>query len=123
MKKTIDEVFFEIKEVSDVNNGKKYRVEINIPEKMGWIDDVNLVITNSNIKYPLSFEKKENGVVTFSGDVILNTRAIYNYFFSYTADGQNYYVKNKTNNIDAFKMSVNFETPKWANGAVMYHVL
>jgi len=122
MKKTIDEVFFEIKEVCDVNNGKKYHVEINIPEKLGWIDDVNLVITNSNIKYPLSFEKKENGVVSFSGDVVLNTRAIYNYFFSYTVDGQNYYVKNKTNNIDTFKMSVNFETPEWAKGAVMYHI-
>lgn len=122
MKRTINEVVFEIKEINNLESGKKYHVEINIPEKLGWIDNVNLVITNSNVKYPLKFEKKENGMVTFSNDVVLNTRAIYNYFFSYTADGKECYIKNNTNNIDTFKLSVNFETPKWAQGAVMYHI-
>ena len=98
MKRTINEVVFEIKEINNLENGKKYHVEINIPEKLGWIDNVNLVITNSNVKYPLKFEKKGNGMVTFSNDVVLNTRAIYNYFFSYTADGKECYIKNNTNN-------------------------
>ena len=33
---------------NNLENGKKYHVEINSPEKLGWIDNVNLVITNSN---------------------------------------------------------------------------
>lgn len=113
---------FKIKEINNVENGKKYHIEINIPEKYGWIDNVNLVITNSNMRYPMNFEKKEAGIVTFSNDVELTTRAIYNYFFSYTADQRQCYVKNNTNDIDTFKMSVNFETPKWAQGAMMYHI-
>jgi len=121
MKKTIDEVMFEINEISNLENGKKYHLEINIPETYGWIDQVNLIIVNDT-NYQLAFLKKENGFVTFARDISLDTRAIYNYFFSYTANGEMRYVKNNANGIETFKMSVNFETPSWANGALMYHI-
>jgi len=122
MKKAINEVIFEFIEISNFENGKKYHIEINIPQNYGWIENVNFVITNTNTSYPLSFDKKENGLVRFSGDIFLETQAIYNYFFSYTANGEQRYVKNNMNDIDTFKMSVNFETPVWAKGAMMYHI-
>lgn len=120
MKKTVNEIMFEITEREDLDNRKKYHVEINIPEKLGWIDDVNLIINNNS--YPLVFNKKENGKVIFTSDIILETKAIYQFYFSFKADGRQNYVKNNADNIETFKMSVNFETPKWAQGAVMYHI-
>jgi len=122
MKKEIGDISFEITSLNKTEEGELYHIEVNIPEKYGWIDNVKFIITNNNQFYNLPFEKKEQGLVTFSTDIFLKTRAIYNFIFSYTADGNHKYIKNQEKDLDTLKMSVNFNTPNWTKGAMMYHI-
>lgn len=127
-----NDVVFDIKTVEKVDNGQKYRVRIEIPTRLGWIDDVHFVIEKGyeRIGHKLEYIEKKNGKAIFEGDIELETRAIYRYYFFYTAEGKPKHHKKEdyTNRDDVilsdemWKMSVNYNVPEWAKGKIMYHI-
>ena len=88
------------------------------------------MIEKGNEKIPVKLNHKENkdGKIYFEGEVFLDTRAIYRYYFSYYKDGKLCFHKKKDlvkhNPIrdEMFKMSVNYDVPDWAKGKIMYHI-
>jgi glycosidase len=121
---------FDVKEISNIQNGKKYKISINLPMNIGWIDYINFVVEKGNEKqyFPMKHIKNEKGNIYFETYVDLETRAIYNYYFDFKVNNKIKYIT-KDNSIkehisreDKSKMSVNFCAPDWAKGKIMYHI-
>lgn len=120
-----------LEEISSLKNGKKYLVTLQVPLYYGWYEDVNFIVKKGNevLYFPLKHQKNVNGVGFFTGEVELDTRAIYHYYFNCKING---YMKNIIHSqikesgdvslCDMKKMSVNFDVPNWAKGKVMYHI-
>ena len=124
-------IFFDIKKIKDLENGNMYQISINFPMEIGFIEDVNFVIENSSDSnfFKLSHIKNEDGKVFFNSEIFLETKAIYHYYFSYFVNGNHFFHKKEnithSDNIikpEMFKMSVNFSSPRWAKGKIMYHI-
>ena len=69
--------------------GNKYHIVVEVPLD-GWYDDVYFVYEKGNERISVKLNHKENkdGKIYFEGDVFLDTRAIYRYYFSYYKDGK-----------------------------------
>ena len=123
------EFLYSITPVEKHDNGNKYLIRVEVPLD-GWYDDVYFMIEKGNEKIPVKLNHKENrdGKIYFEGEVFLDTRAIYRYYFSYYKDGKLCFHKKKDivkhNPIrdEMFKMSVNYDVPDWAKGKIMYHI-
>ena len=96
--------------------GNLYNVEVVIPMDYGFIENMYINFITGE-KHKLKFDKCENGLVYFNSDIYLENKAIYRYFFSYNANG---HYKEKYD--DKYKLSVNYDTPEWAKGGLMYHI-
>ena len=124
------EFLYSITPVEKHDNGNKYLINVEVPLDRYWYDDMYIVIEKCNEKIPVKLNHKENrdGKIYFEGEVFLDTRAIYRYYFSYYKDGKLCFHKKKDivkhNPIrdEMFKMSVNYDVPDWAKGKVMYHI-
>ena len=125
------DVEHKIHKIKDLEDGVKYKIEIKVPTNLGWIDDVYFIVGNQyHYQYiPMTYKCKDKDWAYFETDIDLNTKAIYHYFFSYTANHQLMYHKNNNKkeyptviHDDTWKLSVNFDVPKWAEGKVMYHI-
>ena len=121
---------YNITPIEKSTDGNKYRITVELPLDIYWYDDMYFIIEKGNEKIPIKLNHKENrdGVIYFEGEVFLETRAIYRYYFSYYKDGKLCFHKKKDlvkhNPIrdEMFKMSVNYEVPDWAKGKIMYHI-
>ena len=122
---------FNIEEIKKIDNGKQYLVTLELPIQNGWFEEVYFILKKGNdiIPYKLKHKKNENGKVIFEGEIPIETRAIYNYYFSYLQDGIRMFFKKENivedNRIipdEMWKMSVNFDVPEWAKGKIMYHI-
>ena len=124
---------FKIKETEKLDNGCKYKIFLEVPMKDGWFEDVYFCIQKGRDLIPIKLKHKENkdAIVYFETeeDIFLETRAIYQYYFSYKCDGFRRFIKNEDiigeDGImldEMFKMSVNFKAPDWAKGRMMYHI-
>lgn len=126
----MNEVSYKINEIENLENGNKYKIIIEIPTNIGWIDNVNFIILKGEQQsfFPMKYISNDLDKAIFETEIFLETRAIYHYGFSYKANNQTKYLKNETlvnNKIvkhEMFKMSVNFNTPDWAKGKMMYHI-
>ena len=123
-------VNFKIIPINNIESGKKYKVSMEIPIELGWIDNVNFIVEDGNkiFAHKLNHQKNENGLALFESEVFLETKAIYRYYFSYFVDGMQHFCK-RENLVDNYiirdemwKMSVNFSVPDWAKGKIMYHI-
>ena len=131
MNELINKIYFKIQELDKKEDGIKYKIIINVPMELGYIKRMKF-ITETNkerVAHQLKHIKNENGMVTFEEDVFLPTKAIYHYYFSFEAnDNFIYYKKQNNENTqsisreDMWKLSVNFKTPDWAKGKIMYHI-
>ena len=124
-----DNVILNVEKIRDNQDGGIYRFTISVPYNVGWIDSMNLVI--DSLGYPFDYKmqhiKNENGYATFETTINLHTCPLYRYFLKYVVNGQTYYVnyKDTKDNIEydeKNKLSVNFDTPDWSKGAIMYHI-
>lgn len=124
-------ISFDMQEIEKNDFGNKYHVSIKVPMSVGWIDDMRIVFEDRGyvFGYKLKHIKNENDYVYFEGDIPLETRAIYRYYFSYYVNGfLNFHKKEDIVEKDTiirdemWKMSVNFDTPDWAKGQIMYHI-
>lgn len=120
-----------IEQVSSNSNGAVYKIEIKIPMSFGWIERVKFSIGSSKEKkiFQMYHVRNDYEFAYFEVRTELATKAIYYYYFSFEASGNFYYHKkfNKTGDQsitreECWKMSVNFEVSKWAQGAIMYHI-
>lgn len=127
----LDNINFNIEKINTYENGAKYKITINIPMSLGWIERMKFITetTNERNAYQLHHVKNENGFVCFEGEVELETKALYHYYFSFEANHNFIYLKK--NNIDNYKsisksdmwkLSVNYAVPDWAKGKIMYHI-
>ena len=121
---------FYVKEINNIENGKKYDVLVEMPIDIGWVNSIYLIVEKGSQKYrfPLKHLKNENNKIYFESEVCLETSAIYNYYFEVNINDEIKYIgkdKNIVNEINRFnknKMSVNFDVPDWAKGKIMYHI-
>jgi hypothetical protein len=78
---------FKIKETEKLDNGCKYKIFLEVPMKDGWFEDVYFCIQKGRDLIPIKLKHKENkdAIVYFETeeDIFLETRAIYQYYFSY----------------------------------------
>ena len=58
---------FYVKEIDNIENGKKYKVEVELPMNIGWVNDINLVVEKGYEKlyFPLKHKKNENKNAAF----------------------------------------------------------
>lgn len=120
-----EDFIYNISEVDDLGNGKRYHIEVEVPMN-AWYDDMMFVVKNGP-EVKLKHKENKDGKVYFDGYVDLPTKAVYQYHFAYFADGypRIFEKEVKVNNMihyHDFKKSVNFEVPKWAEGEMMYHI-
>ena len=127
MEKT-DRYKIETKEQQE--NGCTYKLDVRIPMTEGWLEDLYFAVQGkgNNQFHKLKHIKNEDGYVYFSTEIFLETCAIYRTYFTFTANGRRKYIDkngsivNDINRDSMDKMSVNFDTPEWAKGAMMYHI-
>lgn len=131
MNGNLDNITFDIKELNKTEDGARYKIAIQVPMSMGFIERMKFIIESSNERraFQLKHIKNENDMVYFETEIELETKAIYHYYFSFEANHNFIYFKksNKTNSQtispeEKWNMSVNFDVPEWAKGATMYHI-
>lgn len=122
---------YSLKEICNLENGKRYLVTLQVPLNFGWYDDVNFVVKKGNetLCFPLKHKRNDGNMGYFEGEIELDTRAIYHYYFTCKING---YLRNIINDQirevrdvslgEMEKLSVNFEAPDWAKGKMMYHI-
>ena len=126
----MNEISFKFDELKKLENDCTYKVTVELPLETGWIDYINLVVETPNTSYtfPLKHLKNESGKAIFETEIRLETRAIYHYYFEYKVNNKIKYIKkqnihdNRIIKDEMYKMSVNFNTPDWAKGKIMYHI-
>ena len=130
MEDQLNKIKFEINKISSTEDNAKYKVSIKVPKEMGFIEQMKFIAeSDSRYAFQLNHLKNEDGYIYFEGEVELPTRAVYNYYFSFNAEYRFIYLKKENkgdvNNIsksDMWKLSVNYDQPEWAKGAIMYHI-
>lgn len=129
MKRSINDITVEVQERIKREDSCDYNVSLTIPDSYGWLEDPYFIIRegDENILYPLTYQKTQDNKVTFTGEITLNTKALYHYFLSFKGNDQIYnitkeHVRTDFDLSDAFKLSVNFDVPDWAKGKIMYHI-
>lgn len=126
-----DGISFQITPVGGVWDGMMYKVTIQVPFEVGWIERMKFLVSRDKERFvfQLNHVKNEGGLVFFETTVELMNYAVYHFCFSFEANRVFQYLKKK--NITAkncitleesWKMSVGFDVPDWAKGANMYHI-
>ncbi len=111
----MERIKFSITENEKETNGTNYKINIKFPMNLGWIDNVQFVI--DGLSHQMNHLKNEEDYAYFQTEIYLATKAIYHYHFSFTINNNLFFLKN-----EEMKMSVNFNTPDWAKGKIMYHI-
>ena len=123
MQGSIKDINFNIQELEKTNDGAKFRISIQVPMSIGWIERMKFIVDSSNERraFQLKHLKNENDLVYFETEIELPTKALYHYYFSFEANHNFIYFKreNHTDNQtiapeEKWKMSVNFDVPDWA---------
>lgn len=121
----------QITQIAKTKDGGDFKISVKIPMKKGWIERVKFSVLTFNRKdaYQMKHIKNEDGYVCFETIVTLENSAIYQYYFSFEANGRFQYYKKQNITGDTsltkeeyWKMSVGFDVPEWAKGATMYHI-
>ena len=121
----------QITQIATTKDGAKFKVSIRIPCEMGWIERVMFSVLSFGKKdaFQMKHVKNEDNYACFEATVTLENSAMYQYYFSFEANGRFQYYKKKNitgdtslTNEEYWKMSVGFDVPEWAKGATMYHI-
>ena len=85
---------FNIKEIENISNGKKYKVLVELPMEVGFVNFINFIVEkgNQDLSFLMKHVKNENGKIYFETTVDLETCAIYNYYFEFKANNQIRYI-------------------------------
>ena len=122
-----------ITQIATHENGGTYKVTFRIPWVKGWIDGEKVKFyvwrfENQQI-FDMHFIKNEDEHAYFETIIKLENCTLYQYYFSFVAEGRFQYYKRENftgdTNVtrqECFKMSVNFNVPEWAKGCVAYQI-
>ena len=116
--------------LKEENDFSIYKVSLEVPMNLGWIDNVNFHLFNRTYSNIINLKHivNENGYSLFEAEVELPTSALYHDYFSFSANGISYFVDkdgnivNNLNYSEMNKFSVHFSVPSWFKGSVMYHI-
>ena len=131
MQGSLKDVEFDIKEIEEIEDGKKYKITIKVPKSIGKIENIKFITEHNGIKNetPLEYIEDDDKYIYFEENVELKTFAMYKYYFSFEIDGDIKLFKNENKTDDKtitdeekWKMSVNFKTPDWTKGKIMYQI-
>ena len=131
MNGSLEGVSFDIKQISNIEDSANYNISIKVPLKFGWIDLVRFTVESSNERkvFNLNHFKNDDEYAYFKSNIELETKAIYHYYFSFDINHNFTYFKKIQNtnnqtitNEEKWKLSVNYDTPDWAKGKIMYQV-
>lgn len=112
-------------------NAGIYEISLWIPCTKGWIEQVKCYVWRFGAQkiYNLHFVKIEQNYACFETTVELENCPLYQYYFSFEANGKVQYYKRYNYSGDTnvtkeecYKMSVNFNVPEWAKGCVAYQI-
>jgi len=121
----------QIEQKTKLEGGGVYKVILQIPHEKGWIERVKFYISKFGIQkiFKMDFVKNEDNKACFEVEIELEDYPLYQYYFSFEANGKFQYYKKQNTSGDAnitreecFKMSVNFNVPEWAKGCVAYQI-
>ena len=124
-------ISFQITPVRVFQEGIRYKVSIQVPFEVGWIERMKFLVVRDKERFAFQLDhiKNEGGLVFFETTVEFKDYALYHFYFSFEANRVFRYFKKKditaSNCItleESWKMSVGFEAPYWAKGANMYHI-
>lgn len=128
----LDDIQFDLEKIETINNNStKYRVTTKIPLSLGWVQRMNFIVEDNErrINFNMNHTKNTDRYAYFETELVLDTSALYHYYFSFEANNKFMYYKkhnnsnyNQINTEDMWKLSVNFEVPDWAKGKIMYHI-
>jgi len=126
----VEQLDYNIKLLEKREDGCNYKIDVTIPMSFGWIDDVYYCVQNDvfNNCFKINHNYNDQENVHFQSEVFLKTSAIYRTYFTFTANGKRLYlfkdgkILDYPDNNSLDKISVNFDTPEWAKGAMMYHI-
>ena len=126
MKSIFDRIEFKIDELEKYKSGVNYRVSIKIPLEVGFIEKLDFITETTTEKnnYSLKHVDNRDGFIYFSNDIFLPTKALYHFYFSFLVNGRLINYKNSSCNDTSkmWKLSVNYDVPRWAMGKIMYHI-
>lgn len=120
----------QITKIETIEDGEKIHIKLDLPEKLGWYEDVTMVIEKEGKQevIPLIYSKSTDNYATFEGEIELQQSAIYHYYFMCRVNDKVKYIKRnsiedcKIKKEEMYKLSVGFSVPDWAKGAIMYHI-
>ena len=101
------------------DDGCLYKIDVVIPMKYGWLDDLFYYVKSDNVlkSFKIPFDHNDEKNVHFSGDVFLETKAVYRTYFSFLGNQRRFYLTKDRQVVDFLdnnsldKISVNFDTP------------
>ncbi|MBR2840686.1 MAG: glycoside hydrolase family 13 protein [Bacilli bacterium] len=96
-------------------NGERYSIKVYIPMSLGFIENVTFILDNVDI-YNMNYLCKKGEFAVFELEKYFPTKAIYHFYFKFCANGAEKIFD------ESFSLSVNFKTPKWTHGKMMYHI-
>ena len=125
-----EQLDYSIKLLEKQDDGCRYEIKVTIPKSYGWLEDLMYCVSSDkyNDRRKIHFDYNDDYNVHFKANVFLKTRAVYRTFFTFTANGRRVYLNKNREVVDFLdnntldKISVNFDTPEWAKGAMMYHI-
>ena len=122
----------QITQIAKTKDGGIFKIYIQIPFEKGWIKRVKFSVSTFSRKdaFQMKHVKNEDNHACFETTVTLENSAMYQYYFSFEADGKFQYYKKQNITGDTsltkeecWKMSVGFDVPEWAKGACIISLL
>lgn len=116
----MNEDLFNVELLEKRESGSLFKISVALKDT-DYIEYINFNIVKDNnvISYPLEHIFCKDNLNYFEKEIFLETQAIYKYYFDYETNNKKHYINNDGNN---YKLSVNFDVPEWAKGAVMYQI-
>lgn len=117
--------------IEKLENGQRFHVSLELPMSYGWYDDVGMVVEkgDEDLYFPLKYIRSEGNMAIFEATVDLDTWGVCYYHFICRVNGYFKNIKNGTTfdekdmaQGESLKLSVNYDAPDWAKGAIMYHI-
>lgn len=117
--------------IEKLDNGTKYHVTLEVPTSLGWFDNVGIVLETKedDLHFPLQYKRCKDNMAIFETTINLETCTILHYHFICNIEGifknirkDGTFEDRNLNSEESSKLSVNFEAPDWAKGAIMYHI-
>lgn len=131
------DIAFEISPEENIDVGKQFYISIRIQKSIGFIENVSILLNRFNertgtLAFRLKFSKEDDTYAYFENWVTIEDAGVYYFCFTMLVQNAFKYIKydwykqsaviTNDEGLNFWKISVGFDTPEWAKGAIMYHI-